>query len=179
MNDRRSTSPEQTAAGRTRYAAAIVAALATTAAASAAPTPIPGGANQVKAVSGTVGRTIWNGAVRITISDVREATAEEAAKILPNPGQKVLTFTAVIRNGTTSPFIDLIEYTFADKDDVAVQVPTADYTHANLNILQGAAQKQVAFFPVDKDFVPAKILVVCTTCNAKSPFKPVRITIPQ
>lgn len=145
----------------------------------AAPTPVPGGANQVSALSGTVGQTVFNGALRINVSVVRAATPDEVAKFLPTAGQKVLAFTVLLRNGTASNFIDLVEYTFADKDDVSVDVPTADYTHANLNIQQGAAQKQDGVFAVDKDFVPTKVIVKCVTCGAKSPFKTVRVSIPN
>ncbi len=158
-----------------KYVAAFL--VLTTGVAQSAPTPLPGGANQVKAVSGTVGQPVWNGALRITLVDVRDATPEETAKFLPNADQKVLVFDVTLRNGTNDNFIDLIEYTFADKDDVAVHVPTSTYTHANLNIQQGAAEKQKGTFAVDKDFVPVKLLVQCTTCGAKSPFKPVRITL--
>jgi hypothetical protein len=145
----------------------------------AAPTPVPGGANQVTALSGTVGQTIFNGVLRINVTTVRVATPEEAAKVLPNPGQKVLAFSVLLRNGTPRDFIDLVEYTFADKDDISVNVPTASYTHANLPIQQGAAEKQDGLFPVDKDFVPTKLIVKCTTCGANSAFRTVRLSIPN
>jgi hypothetical protein len=145
----------------------------------AAPTPVPGGANQVSAISGTVGQTVFNGVLRINVTEVRAATPDEIAKFLPTPAQKVLSFTVLLRNGTTSNFIDLVEYTFADKDGIAVDVPTADYTHANLNIQQGAAQRQVGVFAVDKDFVPAKVIVKCATCGTRTAFKTVRISIPH
>lgn len=147
--------------------------------ADAAPTPIPGGANQVQAISGTVGQTIFNGVLRVNVSEVRNANADEIAKVLPNPNQKVLSFTVLLRNGTPSPFIDLVEYTFADKDDITVDVPTADYTHANLHIQQGAADRQVGVFPVDKDFVPTKMIVKCATCGAHTAFRTIRLTIPS
>jgi hypothetical protein len=165
-----------------RTVGSLVLALAlgaTAGAVDAAPTPVPGGANQVSALSGTVGQTIFNGALRINVSVVRAATPEEVAKVLPNPGQKVLAFSVLLRNGTPSDFIDLVEYTFADKDDISVNVPTAAYTHANLHIQQGAAEKQDGLLAVDKDFVPTKVIVKCATCGAKSPFKTVRISIPN
>jgi hypothetical protein len=104
------------------------------AAVDAAPTPVPGGANQVSAISGTFGQTIFNGVLRVNVSEVRAATP--------------------------------------------VDVPTADYTHANLNIQQGAAQRQVGVFAVDKDFVPTKLIVKCVTCGAKT-FRTLRISIPH
>ena len=159
--------------------AAVLAALLTTGAAQSAPTPVPGGANQVKALSGTVGKTIFNGVLRITVVDVRDATADETAAFRPVAGQKVMVFDVRLSNGTDSTFTDLVEYTFADKDAISVDVPTADYTHANLNIQQGAAQVQKGTFAVDPGFVPTKLIVKCVTCGSRSAFKTLRITIPH
>jgi len=147
--------------------------------ASAAPTPVPGGANQASAIPGTVGQTIFNGVLRINVSAPRLGTADETAKFAPAADHKLLAFSVLLRNGTSKPFIDLVEYTLADKDDVSVEVPTMYYTHANLNIQQGAAARQEALVPVDKDFVPVKLIVKCATCGDKTAFKTVRLTIPN
>lgn len=159
-------------------ACATVVLLSSTALAGAAPTPLPGGANQVKAQSGVLGQTVWNGAVRLTLSEFRDATPDETAAVVPSAGRKVVVFVMKIRNGQHDPFIDLIEYTLADKDDVAVSVPTMAYTHANLNILQGAAQVQKAEVTVDQDFVPVKLIAQCVTCGSHSQFKTVRFSLP-
>ncbi len=144
-----------------------------------AATPIPGGANQVRAVSGKVGDTVFNGALRIKIAELREATADDnPSRLAPSPDQKVLVMTILLRNGLHTPFIDLVNYTLADKDDVSVQVPSSEITNANLNIQQGAAARQVAMFLVDKSFVPVKVLVQCATCSTTSPFRSVRFTVP-
>jgi hypothetical protein len=85
---------------------------------------------------------------------------------------------SLLRNGAHTEFIDLLQYTLADKDDVAVEIPTNALKNANIHILQGAAGRQTGAVVVDKDFVPVKLIVQCLTCGDHSGFRPVRITLP-
>jgi hypothetical protein len=85
---------------------------------------------------------------------------------------------ALLHNGAHDTFIDLLNYTLADADAVAVDIPSHEISHINPNILQGAALKQTALFLVDKDFVPVKLIVTCATCGSRSAFRPVRFTVP-
>ncbi|MBC5808077.1 MAG: hypothetical protein ACR2KS_00760 [Candidatus Eremiobacter antarcticus] len=148
------------------------------ASATAAPTPVPGGANQVKALSGKVGDTIFNGVLRIQISELRDATADDhPEKMYPNPGQKIMVMSVLLRNGAHSDFIDLLSYTLADKDDVTFDIGSSYIQHANLHILQGGSARQTAMFPVDQSFVPTKLIVQCATCGAHSAFRSVRFTV--
>jgi hypothetical protein len=140
--------------------------LAVTPATAQKSTPTPGGANAVAGVSGKVGQTLFNGVVRLTIVELRDATPEEAGPLLLNAGQKGIVMTAIIRNGTQRNFIDLVRYTLADKDDVSVVVPDYRVTPNPPNIQQAAALRQKALFPVDKDFVPTKVIVSCATCGS-------------
>jgi hypothetical protein len=154
----------------------IIAAATTTA--TAGPTPVPGGANQVKALSGKVGDTIFNGVLRIQISELRDATdADNPKQAYPQPGQKVMVMNVLLRNGTQREFTDLLTYTLADKDDVTVDIPSHLLTNANLHILQGGAGRQSALFTVDQNFVPTKLIVQCATCGAHSAFKSVRFAV--
>jgi hypothetical protein len=156
------------------YVASVLLTLLTTTAAGAAPTPLPGGANEVSAQSGVLGRAVWNGAVRMTLVYLRDATPEEAATNPPLAGKKDMAYEVKFRNGLHDDFVDLVEYTLADKDDVTVAVPPI----AELKILQGAAAVQKGVVAVDTDFVPVKLIAQCVTCPAHSPFKTVRFTIP-
>ena len=154
--------------------------LALTAPAAANPTPVPGGANAVHAVSGKLGDTVFNGVLRIKVTDLRETTdPADLEYVNVSGGKKVMTFTSFLRNGVDDNFIDLVTYTLADKDDVAVDVPSSNMHPGNLNILQGAAARQRAVFVVDHDFVPVKMIVQCATCGKSTRFKPVRFTIPS
>jgi hypothetical protein len=85
---------------------------------------------------------------------------------------------SLLRNGVHEEFIDLLQYTLADKDDVSVEIPSNALKNANIHILQGAAGRQTGAVLVDKDFVPVKLIVQCLTCGSHSAFRPVRFTIP-
>jgi hypothetical protein len=145
--------------------------------AGAAPTPVPGGANAVSALSAKLGETVFNGVLRIKIVALREGSAADNPDVTPTADQKVMYMESLLRNGTHDEFTDLLQYTLADKDAVSVDIPTNALKHANLHILQGAAQRQSEAFVVDKDFVPTKLIVECATCGAHSGFRAIRFTI--
>jgi hypothetical protein len=147
----------------TPAAVALCAALFVPTSALTAPTPIPGGANQVKGVQGKIGETLWNGKVRLKIDTVREETAAEAANAPVgfglNPDQKFILIEGIVRNGTTETITFRPAYKLADKDDIIQSnggPPTCCQTDT---IAQGAAGKLVYRMPVPKDFVPVKLLV--------------------
>jgi hypothetical protein len=146
--------------------------------AGAAPTPIPGGANGVSAVSAPLGTTVFNGVLRVKITSLRAAAAGEIPDTNPTADQKVMYFESLLSNGTHDDFTDLVTYTLADKDGVSVAIPTNALKHANLHILQGASERQSEAFPLDKDFVPVKLIVQCSTCGAHSGFRAIRFTVP-
>ena len=155
------------------------------AAAGAAPTPVPGGANGVSALSAKLGETVFNGVLRIKIVALREATdadhaelAARASDLTHTADKKVLVMQSLLRNGVHDDFTDLLRYTLADKDDVSVEIPDNALKNANIHILQGAAGRQAGAVLVDKDFVPVKLIVQCATCGAHSGFRPVRFTVP-
>ena len=62
---------------------AMIIALATFATASAAPTPIPGGANQAEGVATVFGKASFNGEVRLTPRTLRDATAADSFTASP------------------------------------------------------------------------------------------------
>ena len=144
--------------------------------ASAAPTPVPGGANGLVALSGETGHTVFNGVLRIKIVTFRDGTVDDDPyKQAIAPDKKLIVVEAMLHNGSHANFTDLLHYTLADKD--AIAVPTYQLSHANPNILQGAALRQTALFLVDKDFEPAKLIVECASCNSALGFRPVRFAV--
>jgi hypothetical protein len=168
----------------TCLAFALIAASA--AGGNAAPTPVPGGANGISALSGKIGDTVFNGVIRIQIVALREATAADNADLaarhsdLTAPaGKKILFMQSFLRNGTHDEFISLLHYTLADKDDISVEFPTNSLQNANIHILQGAAARQSDAVLVDSDFVPTKLIVDCLTCGSHSAFRAVRFTVPH
>lgn len=148
------------------------------AAVGAAPTPIPGGANGVSALSATPGKTIFNGVLRIKLVELRDATdADGAAGELPSEGKKVMLMSVLLANGANAEFADLLTYTLADKDAIAFAIPSYKIKNINPHIIQGAAVRQTSLFEVDKDFVPTKLIIECATCGARTAFRPVRIAL--
>ena len=96
-------------ARRCRRAAGRGAIAGSSAACGAVPTPIPGGANQVNAVSGALGEPMWNGVVRIKVRELRDARPEDHPEtLLPGPDQKVMVFETMLRNGTAAQFAELL-----------------------------------------------------------------------
>ncbi len=144
----------------------------------AAPTPMPGGSNQLNAVSGKLGTTLFNGTIRLKVLELRDATAGEAASMTPAADKKVMVMSVLIHNGLSTNFGELLDYTLADKDDVSFLVPSINITPNPLNILQAAAAKQRALFIVDKSFAPTKLIVSCPTCNATLHYRAFRIQLP-
>src|SRR5580698_1003708 len=85
--------------------------------AGAAPTPIPGGANQLKGVSGGLSSTLFNGKMRIRKMQLRAATAAEAS---PAAGQTAVTFVYLVSNGTSAARSGNFTASMVDSDGVAV-----------------------------------------------------------
>ena len=139
--------------------------------------PIPGGANQVNAISGKLGDTLWNGVLRFKVVEVRDATpADHPESVVPLPNQKVLVVTALLRNGTSSDWGELVSYTLADQNDVVFEIPGHLFTPVALHIAPAAAVRQTALVPIDKTFVPVKLIFSCGSC-AKGSFKAFRVTL--
>ncbi len=154
--------------------------LCATAAASAAPTPVPGGANQISAISGRVGQRVFNGVLRVTVQTVHDATAEDhPEKDLPSADQKIIVMRVLLSNGWHGTFDGLMEYTLADADNITLKVSQPYVRPANLSIEQGASARQTVHVPAGKDFKPVKLLIECGGCGTDMRFRPLRISIPQ
>jgi hypothetical protein len=151
--------------------------------AKAAPTPVPGGANGVNALSAKLGQTVFNGNLRIKIVELRAATAADSQGIayppVPTADQKTMFMRVLLSNGTHDVWFGYVHYTLADKDAISFEIPTNALVKPTLRILQGAAARQTALFVVDKDFTPTKLIVDCSTCASNSGFRTIRFTIPS
>jgi hypothetical protein len=146
----------------------------------AAPTPVPGGANAVSALSGKLGDTVFNGVLRIKVVALREATDfDNPSQETPSADQKVMVMQTVLHNGKQDRFTDLVTYTLADSDAVSFEIPSYKIKNINPSILQGAAVRQSAVFVVDKDFKPVKLIIQCSSCSKNQGFRPVRFTLPE
>lgn len=151
---------------------------ASAAGAASSPTPAPGGANQVDALSGALGQTLFNGIVRLKVDEARDATANDHPEsALPGPNQRVMVLSALVRNGARTDFAEVLTYTLADNDDVTFEIPSYLIKPNPLNVLQGSAARQHALFLVDGAYHPTKLIVRCTTCRPSPRFRAFRFTL--
>ena len=157
---------------------ALACGLSASSAVAAPPTPVPGGANQVNALSGAAGQTLFNGIVRFKVVELRDATAADHPEAaLPGPDKRVMVMTVLVRNGAHANFAELLNYTLADADDVTFQIPSYLIKPNPLNIIQGGAARQRSLFLVDTAFHPTKLIVQCPTCSTTHPFRAFRIKL--
>jgi len=64
----------------------------------AAPTPVPGGANQRAGVSGAMDQVLFNGKLRLQGMSLKDATPADTVR--PSTGQRGLVFRVLVSNGT-------------------------------------------------------------------------------
>lgn len=163
---------------RTIFTLALCLISITGIAAGATPKPVAGGANQVSAVTGKLGQTVFNGVLRVKITALRDATAADHPEKLQAPaGKRVMVMTVLLKNGAQADFVDLINYTLADADEMTFEIPSYMITPANLHIQQGAAARQTALFAVDQNYKPTKLLVQCPSCSHSEGFRPIRFAV--
>jgi hypothetical protein len=122
----------------------------------AAPTPIPGGANQLTGVSGGLTSTLFNGKMRIRKMELRPATATEAS---PNAGQTTVAFVYIVSNGTSAARSGNFSASIVDSDGVAVNGhPTSVYS-AYYSLQPSVPARGTIAFTLDGGFTPVKILL--------------------
>jgi hypothetical protein len=122
----------------------------------AKPTPVPGGANQLSGVSGTLSQTLFNGTLRLHGMSLKDAGP--ADNVHPNaPGERALVFRAVVNNGTHHEDHGYFDATLADADGITVLGQPLD---SGWSLEPGAAARLANGFSVPAGFVPTKLLLV-------------------
>ncbi|MBD5603844.1 MAG: hypothetical protein IAI48_01925 [Candidatus Eremiobacteraeota bacterium] len=141
--------------------ALVSSLIAGTAASSAAPTPVPGGANQAAGVAGTFGQKLFNGEVRLLPRQLRNANAADDL-IVPS-GQKWIVFTASASNGTARAF-DMTQFNAsivdADGDSIQASPNMLSPMGGVYGVPPGGQWKEQVKFLVPADFVPTKIVLL-------------------
>jgi hypothetical protein len=122
----------------------------------AAPTPVPGGANQLKGVSGGLSSTLFNGKMRIRKMQLRAATAAEAS---PGTGQTAVTFVYLVSNGTSAARSGNFSASMVDSDGVAVNGHSTNVYSAYYSLQPGVPARGTIAFVLDSGFAPVKILL--------------------
>ena len=135
----------------------LVALAGAPAAVSAAPTPIPGGANQIAGVSGTLKTTFFNGKLRFRKFVLRKATpAEQTA----DPGGMALALTYLVLDGMPRKAYGNVTASIVDADGVVITSHTVGVYGAYYSMDPGAAARGILTFALPAGFAPVKILVV-------------------
>lgn len=122
---------------------------------SAAPTPVPGGANQVDGVSGTFSQVLFNGTLRVRKMSLRDTMPDDQFSA-DQKGERALIFKAVVSNGTQSLDDDFFRATLADADGITI---AGRQLSGMWRLEPGAAARVKIGFAVPADFVPTKIVL--------------------
>ena len=122
-------------------------------------TPIPGGANQLKGVSGKLTSTLFNGHLRIRKMQLRLSTADEAS---PRDGQRAITLTYVVSNGTSRELSGYFNAVVADADGDAVD-ESIQKSGTFFDLIPAASARGKNPLIVPSDFKPVKIILTNAT----------------
>ena len=127
----------------------------------AAPTPVPGGANQAVGVAGTFGQKLFNGQVRLVPRQLRNAVDADGLSAVPS--QKWIVFTASASNGTAHAF-DMSQFIAsiadANGDTHQAQPDKVKPMGGVYGVPPGVQWQEQIFFDVPAAFVPAKIVLL-------------------
>jgi hypothetical protein len=147
---------------------ALVAALVpagNTAAFGATPSPVPGGANQIGGVSGTMTQVLFNGKLRLRGMKFREAVEADREPALA--GGRAIVFAAVVSNGTQRATHGYFNATLADADGVTVNGRPLD---SGWDLEPGTAMRTAYGFQIPADFKPVRVVLIEAT-DPKSAFR--------
>jgi hypothetical protein len=120
-------------------------------------TPMPGGANQLKGLSGTMASTLFNGHIRIKKMSFRAATTEE---VTPQSGQTGIVFSCIVSNGTNDRRTGYLNASLADADGIVLNSYGGDPEESLYTLEPGAAARQSFRFTLKDGFKPVKVFLV-------------------
>jgi hypothetical protein len=122
----------------------------------AAPTPVPGGANQIGGVQGTFSQTLFNGTLRLKSMSLGDPKPGDSMR--PNAaGDRALVFRAVVSNGTHHENHGYFDATLADADGITVSGRPLD---SGWGLEPGTAARTSIGFSVPANFVPVKLVLI-------------------
>lgn len=141
-----------------------------------AATPVPGGANQIKAIEGTFNTWAFNGKIRLKVTAVVVAANQDFGFYSPKSGNQIVTLRGLLANGMSVPANPVCIAVLADADGVTYgsllifpERVGFGTNNADVNLQPGAATRFVLSFEVPADFVAVKVLI--DTENWKPPFR--------
>jgi hypothetical protein len=165
---------------RVRFLSSLALSVALAASAigpvTAKPTPVPGGANQTRAVAGGLHATLFNGQVRLRKMMLTKPDNSTSESYPDTPDTKWLVFRALASNGMPK-VLEMSQFSasLVDGDGVAVAAQPDKVRPVGMvsNIPPGGAWKETILFNVPRDFKPVKIVLV----SADKHYPSFRITI--
>ena len=126
--------------------------------AGAAPTPVPGGANQMNAISGTIHQTLFNGKLRLRAMSLREAVP--ADKESGDPGDNVVIFTYIFSDGIAKHIYGNTSMQAADADGVVKNCSSVGVYGAYYSLQAGESARLKIYCDFPPDFTPVKLLLI-------------------
>jgi len=143
-----------------------VVAFGTSGAGDSSPTP------QATVLTAALGQTVAFGDLKIKIEDLRAATLADNPHRYPvAPDENLVVMHGILSNNALPNFSGVVSYRLEDKKGYGARA------WETLNIQQRTTVHLHMLFAVEKDFVPALLLVECSSCNA-SHYTAVQFTIP-
>ncbi|MDQ2991748.1 MAG: hypothetical protein M3R30_02860 [Candidatus Eremiobacteraeota bacterium] len=137
------------------------------AAGAAVPKHVPGGANQVTGVSGTLSQTLFNGTFRLRAMSLGDALPTDNEH--PNkPDERALVFRGIVSNGSHHERHGYFNATLSDADGITVEGRPLD---DGWDIAQGAAARFAIGFSVPAGFVPVKLVLVEAATQHEKAFR--------
>jgi hypothetical protein len=157
---------------RFRFLMFAVAALAIAAGpAGAKPTPEPGGANQARAVDGTLHDVLFNGQARIKKMALAKPDGSPDESYTDDASTTWIVLRALMSNGTPR-VLEMPQFSASmiDADGVAVAAQPDKVRPAGMvaNIPPGGAWHETVLFAAPKGFKPVKIVLVSASPRYKS-----------
>jgi hypothetical protein len=146
----------------------------------AAPTPAPGGSNQMKGTSAKYPATAFNGVVRL--KPTYFGASRPTDKFASAPAAKqVWVFEGIVSNGTATTYIDDPTIVLADKDGITADNDYVDQLNESISLVQAAATRIRRVYVAPSDFVPDHILYSCrvTKCQALRILLPAQVPAPS
>ncbi len=124
--------------------------------ATAAPTPVPGGANQVAGVSGNLSQVLFNGTLRIRGMSFKNAVTSD--NMHPNAaGERALVLRMIVSNGAHHEDHGYFDATLADANGITVTGRPLD---DGWSLQPGSAGRASIGFSIPADFVPKRMVLI-------------------
>ena len=121
-------------------------------------TPMPGGANQLKGLSGTMASTLFNGNIRIKKMSFRAPTPKDDMGL--QAGQTGIVFSCIVSNGTNDRRTGYLNASLVDADGIVLNSYGGDPEESLYTLQPGAAARQSFRFTLKDGFKPVKVFLV-------------------